>query len=294
MRRSLLLYPIVVCLLVLLSLPANIVAQSETPQAQPSTIFIPLISRTVTYPPLSSNWLERVNAYRARAGVPPVTESSALNSNCWEHARYMAENNQITHNQDPTKPFASPTGQICAQKGNAWIGWGNMWQPADAVDSWMKSIGHRIWLLYPTTPTFGFGFYTTATAKCRVNNVNWHCNGAALDVLSYFNYSADAYYPGWPVRYPGIDQTDVPATQYPITLQWRYFGSTPVISSTDLRVVGGNAIPHTSTTNLPVGHKGIAVTPTVNLPANSLIEVSISGSYDGQPFTYTWQFRTGN
>jgi hypothetical protein len=283
MRRSLLLYPIFVCLLVLLSLPANVVAQSETPQVQPSTIFIPLITRTVTYPPLSSNWLERVNAYRARAGVPPVTESNDLNNNCWQHARYMAENNHLTHNQDSTKPYASPEGQICAERGNAWLGGGSFWQPADAIDGWMQSVGHRLWLLYPTTPTFGFGFYITP---------NGMRSAASLDVLSHFN-NGDAY-PGWPVRYPGIDQTDVPATQYPITLQWRYFGSTPVISSTDLRVVGGNVIPHTSTTHLPVGHKGIAVTPTVNLPANSLIEVSISGSYDGQPFTYTWQFRTGN
>ncbi len=283
MRLFLLSCSLIASLMMFLSLPANIVAQPETPQSLPNTIFIPLIIRTVTYPPLSSNWLERVNAYRARAGVPPVSESSELNSNCWEHARYMAENNHITHNQDPTKPFASPTGQICAQKGNAWIGWGDSWQSADAVDSWMTSIGHRIWLLYPTTPTFGFGFYTTA---------NGARSAAALDVLSHFVDGAS--YPYWPVRYPGIDQTDVPATQYPITLQWRYFGSTPVISGTDLRVVGGNAIPHTSTTSLPVGHKGIVVTPTSNLPANSLIEVSISGLYDGQPFTYTWQFRTGN
>ncbi|WP_322511074.1 CAP domain-containing protein [Chloroflexus sp.] len=293
-RPSLLLCLIIASLVAPSSLPVNVIARSNTPQFLPNTIFIPLITRTITHPPLSPNWLDRVNGYRARAGVPPVTESSALNSNCWEHARYMAENNHLTHNQDPTKPFASPAGQICAQKGNAWIAWGNSWQPADAVDSWMKSIGHRIWLLYPTTPTFGFGFYTTATAKCKLNNYNLLCNGAALDVLSHFNPGADTDYPGWPVRYPGIDQTDVPATTYPITLQWRYFGSTPSLTSTTLRVVGGNAIPHTSTTSLPVGHKGIAITPTVNLPANSLIEVSVSGTYDDQPFTYTWQFRTGN
>lgn len=264
--------------LVLAKLPANTFSQSNVTT---STVFIPLVTKSP--PPLSTNWLERVNGYRLRAGVPPVSEQAIMNSNCFEHARYMAENNHLTHNQNSSLPYASPAGQICAQKGNAWLGWGNGWTPADAIDSWMRSVGHRLWLLYPTTPTFGFGFYTTA---------NGARSAAALDVLSYFNDGAS--YPNWPVRYPGINQTDVPPTQYPITLQWRYFGDTPVVSSTTLQVVGGSSIAHSVSTSLPVGHKGVVITPTVALPPSSLIEVTVNGSYAGQPFSYTWQFQTGN
>lgn len=264
--------------LVLAKLPANTFSQSNVTT---STVFIPLVTKSL--PPLSTNWLERVNGYRLRAGVPPVSEQAIMNSNCFEHARYMAENNHLTHNQNSSLPYASPAGQICAQKGNAWLGWGNGWTPADAIDSWMRSVGHRLWLLYPTTPTFGFGFYTTA---------NGARSAAALDVLSYFNDGAS--YPNWPVRYPGINQTDVPPTQYPITLQWRYFGDTPVVSSTTLQVVGGSSIAHSVSTSLPVGHKGVVITPTVALPPSSLIEVTMNGSYAGQPFSYTWQFQTGN
>jgi uncharacterized protein YkwD len=264
--------------LVLAKLPANTFSQSNVTT---STVFIPLVTKSP--PPLSTNWLERVNGYRLRAGVPPVSEQAIMNSNCFEHARYMAENNHLTHNQNSSLPYASPAGQICAQKGNAWLGWGNGWTPADAIDSWMRSVGHRLWLLYPTTPTFGFGFYTTA---------NGARSAAALDVLSYFNDGAS--YPNWPVRYPGINQTDVPPTQYPITLQWRYFGDTPVVNSTALQVVGGNSIAHIFSTALPVGHKGIVITPTVNLPPNSLIQAMVDGAYAGQPFSYTWQFQTGN
>jgi uncharacterized protein YkwD len=264
--------------LVLAKLPANTFSQSNVTT---STVFIPLVTKSL--PPLSTNWLERVNGYRLRAGVPPVSEQAIMNSNCFEHARYMAENNYLTHNQNSSLPYASPAGQICAQKGNAWLGWGNGWTPADAIDSWMRSVGHRLWLLYPTTPTFGFGFYTTA---------NGARSAAALDVLSYFNDGAS--YPNWPVRYPGINQTDVPPTQYPITLQWRYFGDTPVVNSTALQVVGGNSIAHIFSTALPVGHKGIVITPTVNLPPNSLIQAMVDGAYAGQPFSYTWQFQTGN
>jgi hypothetical protein len=196
-----------------------------------------------------------------------VTEDATLNDNCRQHARYMAENDHITHNQNPSLPYASPEGQICAQKGNAWMGWGSGWQPR--------------WLLYPTTPTFGFGFYQ-----------NSQRSAAGLDVLSRASFN-DAAYSGWPVRYPAPDQTDVPATRYPITLLWPYFDQKPNLTDTALRVLPGTSLAHTATTALPVGHKGIAITPGQNLPANATIEVTVTGTYKGQPFSFTWQFRTG-
>ncbi|MFQ3633542.1 CAP domain-containing protein [Roseiflexus sp.] len=267
-------------------LPAHTTADRAPMNAVPVDegqlrVFLPLIVRPVG--PLPTDWLGRVNGYRTRAGLPPVTENATLNNNCFEHARYMAENNDLTHNQDSSRPYASPGGQICAQKGNAWMGWGNSWQPANAIDGWMESVGHRLWLLYPTTPTFGFGFYS-----------NSQLSAAALDVLSSAAFGNDASYPGWPVRYPAPDQQDIPATRYPITLHWPYFDVKPVVASTSLRVVTGNVLAHTSTTDLPANHKGIAITPTQALPPNATIEVTVTGSYKGQPFSFTWQFRTGN
>ncbi|MCS6889352.1 MAG: CAP domain-containing protein [Chloroflexus sp.] len=258
------------------------------PQLGPNVVLLGLLGREAfatpgniaPLPVLPSNWLERLNTYRAFAGLAPVQEDAALSDNCWQHARYMAENSHLTHDQNPSLPYASPAGQICAQKGNAWMGWGAVWQPADAIDSWMESIGHRLWMLYPTLQRTGFGFYTAA------NRVQ----GAALDVLSYFDEGVG--YPGWPVRYPGPDQAGVPATTYPITLHWRYFGNTPVVTATDLRVAGGAALPHTVSTDLPAGHKGIVIVPAQPLPARATIEVTVSGSYDGRPFTYTWRFQT--
>ncbi|MDW8215638.1 MAG: CAP domain-containing protein, partial [Roseiflexaceae bacterium] len=147
----------------------------------------------------------------------------------------------------------------------------------------MGSVGHRLWLLYPTTPTFGFGFYRQSQRSA-----------AALDVLSRARFGDDARYPGWPMRYPAPDQPDIPATRYPITLQWPYFDQKPVITATDLRALPGTALEHTATTDLPVNHKGIAITPNQAFPPNATIEVTVTGSYKGQPFSFTWQFRTGN
>ena len=218
----------------------------------------------------------------ARAGVPPVTEDATLNDNCFQHARYMAENDHITNNQDPSLPHYSTKGQICAQNGNAWLAWGTAWQPRDAIDGWMGSVEHRLWLLYPTTRTFGFGFYQ-----------NSQRSAAGLDVLSRAHFN-DTEYSGWPVRYPAPGQTDIPATRYPITLLWPYFDKEPVLTGTELRVLPEKTIlERTATTELPVGHKGIAIIPKQNLPANATIEVTVTGEYKGKSFSFTWQFRTG-
>lgn len=230
---------------------------------------------------LPTTWIERVNAYRAIAGVPPVTEDATLNGNCFEHARYMAENRDLAHDQNPNLPWASAAGQICAENGNVWLGSGRTWEPHEAVDGWMNSVGHRLWLLYPTTPTFGFGFYS-----------NNGMSAAALDVLSRSNISADGSFAGWPVRYPAAGQANVPAGMMPVTLLWPYFDDAPVLNSSELRTAAGAAISHRGTTNLPVGHKGIALIPNQRLPAATELQVRIQGSYKGQAFDLAWSFTT--
>ncbi len=249
------------------------------------SLYLPIVVKVdVT---ITNEGITLANTYRTIAGVPTVTGDATLDDNCFQHARYMAENNIITHDQDPNLPFASPEGQICAENGNAWLGsefFQPYWQVHHTIEGWMGSVPHRIWLLYPTTPTFGYGFYTAANNRA----------GAALDVLSEANFSADASYTGWPVRYPAPNQTDIPATAYPITLNWAYFGATPVLDSTSLTAQGGGPIAHTANTTLDVGHKGIQILPTNSLPANTTFDVTVTGTYDGTPFSYSWQFTTGD
>lgn len=258
-------------------------------------VFLPVVLReppptptaTPPSPPPEDDWLEYVNYYRNLAGVPPVGDDATLNDNCWQHARYMAENNIITHDQDPNLPYASAQGQICAQHGNVWLGSAfpnPIWEPADSIDGWMSSVGHRLWLLYPTTPTFGYGFYSASNNRA----------GAALDVLSRANFAADQSYPSWPIRYPGVNQTGITATKFPITLNWPYFGSVPSLTDTNLQTEAGGTIAYVANTSLPVGHKGVQILPSQNLPDNTVFTVTISGTYDGAPFTYGWKFSTGD
>lgn len=227
-----------------------------------------------------------INQLRANAGVPRVSYSSILERNCFEHARYMAENGILTHQQDPSYPYASENGQICAKQSNVWLATGMPaadWNSDDAVMNWMTSVSHRIWLLYPTTKKFGMGFYTSHDGA--------HA-GAALDVLSRADFTADENYDGWPVRYPGSGERNIPATRYPITINWRYFGPEPELGSVRLTRANGTAIAHEATTQMSIGHKGIQIIPKKALPLNSKIRVSVSGRYDGVPFSYSWSFYT--
>ncbi len=241
-------------------------------------------------PPISAEpeWLQLVNAYRRAAGVPEVSEVISLSDQCWQHARYVAENDDLTHSQNASRPYASADGQRCAANANVWMGGAGsnpFWQINHAIDSWAHSVGHRMWLLYPTTPAFGFGFYTDSDTNRA---------GAALDVLSQLKTSTDAAYNGWPVRYPAANQGGIPATNYPITLGWPYFGPTPTIGSTSLRIENGPPLGHSSSTALPAGHKGILITPNAALPANTIFVVGVSGIYNATPFTFTWRFSTGS
>lgn len=257
---------------------------TSTPTVAPTNT--PTVAPTSTPTPIVNDPKAYLNQFRVIAGVPAVTFDATLDDNCWQHARYMAENNDLTHEQNNQLPYASDAGEICANNGNVWLGgaFGTpYWEPTDPINGWLSSVGHRLWLLYPTTPTFGYGFYTAANNRA----------GGALDVLSSFNSSADADYDGWPVRYPAAQQSGIPATDYAITLQWPYFGPTPSINSTSLTTLEGDPIPHTATTALPVGHKGIVVRSGAALPNHTVIVVTITGSYDGEPFSHSWQFGTG-
>lgn len=229
-----------------------------------------------------------INQLRANAGAPAVTYSPILEQNCFEHARYMAENGILTHEQDPRYPYASSSGQTCAQQANVWLATGSPaagWHADDAVMNWMSSVAHRIWLLYPTTKKFGMGFYTSHDGA--------HA-GAALDVLSRADFSADESYNGWPVRYPGNGEREIPAMRYPITLNWRYFGPEPELSRVQLSTASGTQIPFEATSQMSIGHKGIQIIPDADLPANRKILVAVSGHYDGAPFSFSWHFYTGS
>ncbi len=269
--------------------PADEVMAAQTNAAMQPRAFIPLVSRpsaALVMPTNLNDVPAHINYLRAAANVPAVIFDTKLADNCWLHSRYMAEENAISHDENASSKWYSAAGQACAKNGNVWLGGEYTqpyWEPSDSVEGWIGSVGHRMWMLYPTTPVFGFGFYSATNNRA----------GASLDVLTKFSAGRDSTYASWPVRYPGANQQGIPASKYVITLGWPYSGPAPTVSGVTL-TSNGNSIANTVTTSLPVGHKGILITPSQPLPANSTINVSVSGSYNGQAFSYAWSFTTGN
>lgn len=173
------------------------VSPSMTSALKPRA-FIPIVNKPGEGAPMPrdiQDALAYINYYRAIAHVPAITLDAALGQNCWLHARYMAEENHITHSENASSRWYTAGGQSCAQNGNAWLG-GEYFQPywhkSDAIEGWVGSVGHRMWMLYPTTTVFGFGFYAAANNRA----------GAALDVLTNFSAGRDGNYADWPVRFP--------------------------------------------------------------------------------------------
>jgi uncharacterized protein YkwD len=267
--------------------PVQRISRPVTAATLDQQVFLPLSFKSQNFAKLPNEWLVLVNQYRSNAGVPIVTEDLTLSDNCYQHARYMAENNDLTHNQDPSLPYASAAGQICAQHGDAWLGAAYsqpIWTVSDSIDGWMGSVGHRLWMLYPTTSIFGYGFYTADNNRAA----------AALDVLSRAEFTKDVTYKGWPVRYPAPEETGIPAVKFPITVNWSYIGDTPQLDFASLTAVGGGAVSIHADAVLPGNHKGIQILPDDSLKPNTRYEVSVDGTYGGQPFSYTWQFTTGD
>ncbi len=262
--------------------PSSLLADDN--KESPHTYFIPILAQAGFSAKESEEALSMVNQKRSEAGIPPVAGSKPLAKRCFEHARYMAENNILAHEQNPDLPFASENGESCARNGNTWLGSNYDWTPEDTIEGWMESVPHRLWLLYPTTRTVGYGFYSTPAERRAA---------AAVDVLSFADFAADEAYSGWPVIYPSENST-VPAKRYAVTLNWRYFGPAPLVEATQLRTTSGQVIAHDVTTALPAHHKGIQLLPHEDLPPQSKIEVVVSGVYEGQSFKYTWSFYSGS
>jgi uncharacterized protein YkwD len=202
---------------------------------------------TPTPPPidLPDDPIERINYYRAWAGMQPIVADPTMNDGAQKHALYMASLHQIAYMEDPgyndpsTNPYYTPEGDRAARRGNLWLGGGtNMWVPTSPIEDWMRSPTHRLWILYPQAARMGFGFSQHA--------------GNSAAVLEVFG--------GWdtslpftkPVRYPANGQEGVPATRFGVSIQFPYAnfegqfpynGPSPSLSTSMWVDQEGNTVP---------------------------------------------------
>ncbi len=134
--------------------------------------------------PASAAWLRPLNAARKLAGLPTVTGDPLLNAGNTAHARYLLakygervfEIGGEIHTEDPSDPGYSKAGSKAAQSSNIAarpVVDGKLPTPAEAIDGWLQTPFHRLWILNPNLAKAGYGEA---------------CNGKAcvevLDILS--------------------------------------------------------------------------------------------------------------
>ena len=151
----------------------------------------------------SNEWLDRLNFYRASAGLPPVEEEPSLSGAVLAHARYMVHHDVVEHAQNGRRKWATPEGAAAAAVSNL-AGSTRDDEPASwAVDTWMQAPFHALGILDPALSRVGFGIHHARNGKIQT--------AAGLDVIRGRRGSAGR------VRYPIVwpaDGATVPLTAH--------------------------------------------------------------------------------
>jgi hypothetical protein len=177
----------------LITLPAAIIAVLVTASGA--------LARTAPSP----GWLGTVNAYRASAGLAPVTENPAWSVDARSHSRYLVDNDVVSHEQDPNLPGATVGGAVAGANGNV-AGTGTASRTDEAfVELWMQGPFHAIGILRPGLESVGYGAY-------RGEEPGSIAAAATLDVVR--GIDPDRKHVVEPVVWPG-DGAVVPLREYP-------------------------------------------------------------------------------
>lgn len=105
--------------------------------------------------------VERINWYRAMAGVPAAVPLSSENSSKAQQAAFMMSmNGKLAHYPTPEWAFYTPVAAEAAASSNIALGFNG----PDAINEYIKDwgdnnygVGHRRWVLDPTMRSFGVG-----------------------------------------------------------------------------------------------------------------------------------------
>lgn len=251
--------------------------------------------------------LERVNYYRALAGVAPLVLNESLNQAAVAHANYC-----ILNAGDSSLAGVSPHTETAGKAGFTGVtsadraqhfGYSSIgrWRenmhylanPIAAIDDWMNSIFHRFAVLDPNLREMGFALAAG--------------NGRKVDVLDtaapVYTENASAV-----VVYPAPNQTDVPPafdgrespdplpgalypTGYPITAM--FGGENVQITEASLRDSRGNPVDsYVLYPGSGMMDNSVAVVAKQPLRAAEEYTVSLAGTTGGAAFSRNWSFTT--
>lgn len=258
-----------------------------------------LVTHTAVAAPPEAGALERVNAYRAAAGLGAVRIDAALSKGCMEHAQYMLKNAGTdamvgleAHKQRPGLPGATPAGAKCGKAADLFPGVADL---GLAIDGWMAGIYHRRPMLDPGLKTIGIGYAALP-------------DGSLMAALMF---GESTKLGAWPVRYPAADQTAVPLEYgneipnpipgqgtggYPITLQFPAFDEVTGVRAALVDAAGAKVPFHLSDPEHPATSFGqygvVSVIPKRALAPDQRYTIRIEATWKGTAKTWSWSFRT--
>lgn len=143
--------------------------------------------------------LEAVNRHRRRAGVPGVTLSPELSKACDLHALYMVKNEPEGldgHEEDPDGIGYTPEGAKAGER-SVISAFAAHESPADAFESLMATLYHRVSVLHPGVSEIGVGWA-------------YRKDGPGHLVVDVGSRGRPVDPDRWPVVYPGPGQEGVP------------------------------------------------------------------------------------
>ena len=101
-------------------------------------------------------WLRYVNQLRKLAGLPGVSANAAWSEGDRLHSRYMVKNDEITHNEDSSKPWYTEKGALAGANGNVMVSSTTAATNRDAIDMWMTGPFHGVGIIDPQLRKAGF------------------------------------------------------------------------------------------------------------------------------------------
>lgn len=174
----------------------------------------------------------RINYFRKMVGLPFIPPlDAALNTQCQQAALMMDAENALSHSPDPSWACYTPAGAEAAEKSNLYLGRVGV----AAVDGFIEDpgagnevVGHRRWLLYTRSGTFGHGSTTQGNAIWVIGNfvtqpdsllpefIAWPPKGFVPNALAFprwsFGLPGNADFGSANVTMTGPGNTAVPVT----------------------------------------------------------------------------------
>jgi hypothetical protein len=249
--------------------------------------------------------LNTINLYRSWLGIPPLTIDPALQKAAEDHVEYYRLNfgdpalaGMGLHYQTPGKPgFTGASFQDRARaagyKGsvneNAGVSGSMVW----SVDWFIATVGHRLTLLDPRYTHVGMAAINDGRIKFEIIDLGapaWK----ETDPVGWIAWPPHNS-TGVSLSFSGEAPNPFPGATYPVgyPIHLKYFGAGDLTLTT--ATISKNGVPLPSFSEIGTGwlsRKTILLCTNKPLDMNTVYDVYIEGTANGERFVKTWSFKT--